>query len=54
MSKNIFSVLANDDSDEEVANNNGNRPTNKKQKRKQDRFLRETFGDSTGKPDQRT
>ena len=47
MSKNIFSVLANEDSDDE--SNTQLAKGNKKQQRKKDKFLRDTYGDSTGK-----
>lgn len=48
MSKNIFSVLANDDSDDEQTPNTVQKQT-KKTQRKKDRYLRETYGDKAPK-----
>ena len=46
---NVFNVLDVDDSDDETQQTQPK--LNKKQNRKKDRFLRETYGDSTGKPE---
>lgn len=49
MSKNIFSVLAHDDSDDEMVQKTTQVKTTKKTQRKKDRFLRDTFGDQAPK-----